>query len=75
LSDLADHARKKEEGKMLVLSRKIGEKILIGNDVVVTISKVQGNRVWIGLEAPASVKILRDEIAHKEKETQPCNLR
>ena len=58
---------------MLVLTRKIGEKILIGSDVVVTISKVQGNRVWIGLEAPAAVKILREEIAIKEKETQSCS--
>ena len=60
---------------MLVLTRKIGEKILIGNDVVVTISKIQGNRVWIGLEAPAAVKILREEIAIKEKEKQSCSLK
>ena len=60
---------------MLVLTRKMGEKILIGNDVVVEIVKVQGNRVWIGLDAPVSVKILREEIAIKEKEKQPCNLR
>lgn len=58
---------------MLVLTRKIGEKILIGNDVAVTITKIQGNRVWIGLEAPASVKILRDEVLQKAKETQLCN--
>ena len=61
---------------MLVLTRKMGEKILIGDNVVIEIVKVQGNRVWIGLEAPASVKILREEIKGKpKKETQSCNSR
>ena len=61
---------------MLVLTRKASEKILIGDNVVIEVVKVQGNRVWIGLEAPASVKILREEIADKaKKEKQPCNLR
>ena len=50
---------------MLVLTRKAEEKILIGDNVVVTISKIQGNRVWIGLDAPASVRIVREEIAAK----------
>ena len=61
---------------MLVLTRKMGEKILIGDNVVIEIVRVQGNRVWIGLDAPASVKILREEIADKaKKETQPCSLK
>ena len=60
---------------MLVLTRKASEKILIGDNVVIEVVKVQGNRVWIGLDAPVSVKILREEIAIKEKEKQPCSLK
>ncbi len=48
---------------MLVLSRKIGEKILVGEDVVLTVVAVEGNRVKIGLLAPLSVTILRAELA------------
>lgn len=50
---------------MLVLTRKTSERIMIGDNVVVTISKIKGNRVWIGLDAPASVRIVREEIAAK----------
>ena len=61
---------------MLVLTRKASEKILIGDNVVIEVVRVQGNRVWIGLEAPAAVKILREEIADKaKKEKQPCSLK
>ncbi len=48
---------------MLVLSRKAGEQILIGNDVRLTVVAVKGNRVTIGIDAPKSVKIERSEIA------------
>jgi carbon storage regulator len=48
---------------MLVLSRRVGERIHIGNDVVVTVTCVQGDRVRIGIEAPAAVRILRAELA------------
>lgn len=48
---------------MLVLSRKEGEQILIGDDIVLTINWISGNRVSIGIEAPRKVKILRSEIA------------
>lgn len=51
---------------MLVLSRKIGEKIVIGDNIVLVITKIQGNRVVVGVEAPADVKIMRSEIV-KEK--------
>ncbi|MBP7114002.1 MAG: carbon storage regulator [Candidatus Peribacteraceae bacterium] len=46
---------------MLVLSRKVGEKILIGNVVLYVIS-INGNRVKLGFEAPLEVPILRDEL-------------
>ncbi|QGJ68900.1 Carbon storage regulator CsrA [Planctomycetales bacterium 10988] len=47
---------------MLVLSRKVGEKLHIGNDIVITITQVKGNRVKIGIEAPEDVRIVRDEL-------------
>ena len=47
---------------MLVLSRKREEKLQIGNDITVTILKVKGNSVQIGIEAPKSVRVLRTEL-------------
>jgi carbon storage regulator len=47
---------------MLVLSRKIGEKIVIGSDVTITVVAVQGNKVRIGIDAPDHVTILRGEL-------------
>ena len=47
---------------MLVLSRKPGEKILIGDDVTVTIVRIGPNTVRIGIEAPRSMNIVRDEL-------------
>lgn len=47
---------------MLVLSRKAGQRIHIGDDVVVEIRRVAGNRVTIALEAPRDVRILRGEL-------------
>lgn len=47
---------------MLVLSRKAGEKLIIGDDVVLTINRISGNRVAIGIEAPRNVRIVRGEL-------------
>ena len=47
---------------MLVLSRKAGQKVHIGNDVVVEIRRIAGNRVTLALEAPKDVRILRGEL-------------
>lgn len=47
---------------MLVLSRKQNERILIGDSVVVTVVRVSGDKVRIGIEAPANVRVLRDEL-------------
>jgi carbon storage regulator len=48
---------------MLVLSRKPGEKVVIGNGITVTVVEVNGNRVRVGIEAPDQVRILRSELA------------
>lgn len=47
---------------MLVLSRKEGERIVIGENITLVVSKVHGNRVTIGIEAPRDVKIVRGEL-------------
>lgn len=54
---------------MLVLSRKPGERIVIGNNIVVLVSRVAGNRVTIGIEAPEDVTIRRAEL---RKEDERC---
>jgi carbon storage regulator len=48
---------------MLVLSRKPGEKVIIGDNITLTVLEVIGNRVKIGVEAPNEVRILRGELA------------
>lgn len=47
---------------MLALTRRVGESIIIGNDIEITIVEVKGDQVRIGINAPKSVKILRKEI-------------
>jgi len=47
---------------MLVLSRKIGESVIIGGDIVVTVVRVDGDAVRIGIAAPANVPVHRQEI-------------
>ena len=47
---------------MLVLSRKEGEKLVIGDNIMLTIGRISGNRVAIRIEAPREVRILREEL-------------
>ncbi|HYT87985.1 MAG TPA: carbon storage regulator [Gemmataceae bacterium] len=63
---------------MLVLSRKPGEKLVINNNITITILEVVGTRVRIGVEAPDDVRILRGELAcwlDIEPEQQPTQRR
>ena len=48
---------------MLVLSRKLGEKIVIGDNIVVTVVKIDRNQIRIGIEAPQEVPVYREEIS------------
>ena len=63
---------------MLVLSRKVGERILIGDDIRITVVRVSGGGVRIGVEAPAEKVVVREELkaqleqaARLEAETRP----
>jgi carbon storage regulator len=53
---------------MLVLSRKEGEKLVIGDNITVVVSRVAGNRVTLGIEAPSDVRIVRGELKAQEKD-------
>jgi carbon storage regulator len=64
---------------MLVLTRKIGEQIVIGDDIKIKIVEVKGKQVRVGIEAPRSVEVNREEIykqknAHKESDSEIFNL-
>ena len=48
---------------MLVLSRKLNEKIVIDGGIVVTVVKIDRNQVRLGIEAPGDVRVFREEIA------------
>ena len=50
---------------MLVLSRRDGEEIVIGDDIVVKVLSIDGGRVRVGIEAPMSVQIRRSELTRK----------
>jgi carbon storage regulator len=50
---------------MLVLTRKVGEQIFVGDKIKVSVLRVQGKRVQIAIEAPASVSIDRSEVRER----------
>jgi carbon storage regulator len=47
---------------MLVLSRKVGQRVLIGDDIAITIVRVSGGGVRLGIEAPTSLTVVREEL-------------
>jgi carbon storage regulator len=47
---------------MLVLSRKVGEKLIIGDSIEILVVRVAGNRVRLGIEAPRQVHVVRQEL-------------
>ena len=55
---------------MLVLSRKLGEKICIGENIFVTVVDVERGKVRLGIEAPRDVPILRGELVNTPPENQ-----
>lgn len=60
---------------MLILSRKEAEKVYLGNDIVLTIIRVAGDKVRIGIEAPNNVRVLRNELQkHDEQKELPMKL-
>jgi carbon storage regulator len=60
---------------MLILSRRPGESLTIGDDVVVTVVGVSGNQIRLGITAPREVRVLREEVykAMREENQTPAN--
>ena len=58
---------------MLVLSRKETQRIRVGDSIVVTIVKVAGDKVRVGIEAPSDVLVLRDELEAWDETSAPSN--
>lgn len=56
---------------MLVLSRRESERIQLGDSIVVTVVKVTGDRVRLGIEAPADVLVLRSELEERQPALPP----
>ncbi len=58
---------------MLILTRRVGETVMIGDEVTVTVLRVKGNQVRLGVNAPNSVSVQREEIFHriKRENTEP----
>lgn len=55
---------------MLILTRRIGESLIIDDDIEVVVLGVQGNHVRLGVNAPEDVPILREELYHKQQELE-----
>lgn len=53
---------------MLILTRKLGEKIAIGDNIAVTVLEIRGTQVKLGIEAPENIEIHRQEIFEKIRE-------
>ena len=47
---------------MLIITRRAGEKMMIGDEIVVEIMEIVGNQVRVGIQAPQSVRVYREEI-------------
>jgi carbon storage regulator CsrA len=60
---------------MLVLSRKVGERIHVGDNIVLEIRRIAGNRVTVALEAPRDVRILRGELEGPAREFRSQDLK
>jgi carbon storage regulator len=56
---------------MLVLTRKLGQRFVIGDSIIVTVLHVESGKVRLGVQAPSQIKILREELQPCATEWQP----
>jgi carbon storage regulator len=60
---------------MLVLTRKVNESLLIGEDIVITVVEIKGDKVRLGIEAPKEIPIARSEIAPQSLQARDTEIR
>ena len=58
---------------MLVLSRKVSERIWIGDEICVTIVRINGNAVRVGIDAPPNLAVVRDELKQRQQTPPAAN--
>jgi carbon storage regulator len=59
---------------MLILTRRVGETVMIGDDVTITVLGVKGNQVRVGINAPKTVAVHREEIYERIKREQQAEV-
>lgn len=59
---------------MLILTRRVGETVMIGDDVAVTVLGVKGNQVRVGVNAPKEVSVHREEIYERIKREEQAGI-
>jgi carbon storage regulator len=57
---------------MLVLSRKVGERVLIGEQIAITIVRINGQSVRLGIDAPSDMVVVREELAQRSAADAAC---
>lgn len=58
---------------MLILSRRVQESIIIGDNVTITVMEVRGNQVRLGIDAPKDIEVFREEIYHRARQQRKSN--
>ena len=58
---------------MLILTRRVGETLMVGDDITVTVLGVKGNQVRLGVDAPKDVKVHREEIYVKIQDEEKAS--
>lgn len=59
---------------MLILTRRIGESVMIGDDVSITVLAVKGNQVRVGIDAPRHIAVHREEVYERVKAANPADI-